>query len=162
MNTPTTRSLTLFVFLGLYLSMSGCASIKDSWAGQKMGISPKSGTVLTEPTVVDSATIQFGLESAKLDKTALSTIDSFGQKALEHAPATLIITGYTDITGSEKYNDTLSLRRAVAVKARLDSLSIKDINIKALGQGEQSPIADNKARSGRQKNRRAELTLLKL
>ena len=161
MTMPNTRFFTLALFMFLFLTLSGCASIKDSWLGEKAGMASKSGTAPAEPTLLDSVTIQFALESAKLDKSAIAAIDALGKKAAENAPSSLIIKGFTDVTGSEQYNKKLSIQRAVTVKQHLESLALTGVDIKAIGEGEASPVADNSARSGRQKNRRAEISLLK-
>ncbi len=159
MTMPNSRFFSLVLTLLIIISISGCASIKENL----QGITSKSAVVKSEePTSIETITIQFSLESAVLDQKAKSTLDALSDRALEHAPAQLVITGFTDITGSERYNKKLSIQRAMAVKRYLDSLPLNEIYIVATGQGETSPIADNNVRSGRQQNRRAEIILLKL
>ena len=70
------------------------------------------------------------------------------------------MAGFTDSTGSESHNQTLSERRATSVAAYLSSQGVAQQRIVARGFGEQYPIADNSTAAGREKNRRVELKLI--
>lgn len=66
-----------------------------------------------------------------------------------------IIEGHTDSVGSEKYNISLSQRRAESVKQYLvQNYSIDPSRLEAKGYGESQTIADNETKEGRQMNRR--------
>ncbi len=73
----------------------------------------------------------------------------------------IVVKGYTDSIGSVKYNKKLSFLRADAVKDRLVSLGVKSENIKAVGYGEEDPIASNNTKEGRKENRRVVIELSK-
>ncbi len=66
------------------------------------------------------------------------------------------IIGYTDSRGSAKYNQSISEKRANAVKELLIQKGAPAKNLSSLGRGEESPIADNMLKEGRAKNRRVE------
>ena len=66
----------------------------------------------------------------------------------------IIINTYTDSTGNEDYNQSLSERRAVAVKNYLIKKGVKGKLMKTIGHGEANPIASNATKEGRIKNRR--------
>ena len=72
----------------------------------------------------------------------------------------IIAVGHTDSIGSDKYNNRLSQRRADSVKAYLVSKGIEPNRIYTEGKGEKQPIADNKTREGRAKNRRVEIEVV--
>ena len=65
-----------------------------------------------------------------------------------------IFQGYTDNTGSEKYNQKLSQKRADAVRDYLVAKGIAASRLTAVGYGEANPIMDNKTATGRAFNRR--------
>jgi OmpA-OmpF porin, OOP family len=72
----------------------------------------------------------------------------------------IIAIGHTDGIGSVAYNNKLSLRRAGAVKAYLVSKGIEANRIYTEGKGKSQPIADNKTKEGRAKNRRVEIEVV--
>jgi OOP family OmpA-OmpF porin len=72
----------------------------------------------------------------------------------------IIAVGHTDSVGSDAYNQQLSVRRAEAVKAYLVSKGIEKNRIYTEGKGEKQPVADNKTKEGRTKNRRVEIEVV--
>ena len=72
----------------------------------------------------------------------------------------IIAVGHTDSVGSDSYNQKLSMRRAEAVKAFLVSKGIEKARIYTEGKGEKQPVADNKTKEGRAKNRRVEIEVV--
>jgi outer membrane protein OmpA-like peptidoglycan-associated protein len=81
------------------------------------------------------------------------TIQVFGQPKVT-------IEGHTDSTGSDSYNQMLSQQRAQAVSSVLIRDGVEAVRIDTVGYGESRPVASNATPSGRQLNRRVELTLL--
>ena len=65
------------------------------------------------------------------------------------------VGGHTDSTGSEQYNQQLSMRRAEAVKNALVQQGVNPARIRAVGYGESRPISSNLAM-----NRRVEITII--
>ncbi len=72
----------------------------------------------------------------------------------------IIAVGHTDSIGTDAYNQKLSVRRAEAVKAFLVSQGIEKNRIYTEGKGEKQPVADNKTKEGRAKNRRVEIEVV--
>jgi outer membrane protein OmpA-like peptidoglycan-associated protein len=85
---------------------------------------------------------------------ALGRVSEFLQKNPE---TKLIVEGHTDSVGSDASNESLSQRRADAVKAALLSRGIQSDRIETLGRGEGFPVASNDTQAGRQQNRRVEI-----
>ncbi|RZJ73435.1 MAG: OmpA family protein, partial [Flavobacterium sp.] len=85
---------------------------------------------------------------ATLDKVAKLMIDN---------DAALKLGGYADNKGGYVYNWKLSKARAEAVKAYLVSQGANESRIAATEYGYTKPIASNKSKHGRQKNRRVEV-----
>lgn len=71
--------------------------------------------------------------------------------------ATITITGHTDSSGNEVLNQQLSLARARAVAAHLESRGIAANRLLTIGAGSSLPIADNATRYGRSINRRIDI-----
>ncbi len=72
----------------------------------------------------------------------------------------IVAVGHTDSVGPEAYNQRLSVRRAEAVKAYLVSKGIEANRVYTEGKGEAQPVADNKTKEGRAKNRRVEIEVV--
>jgi len=72
----------------------------------------------------------------------------------------IIAVGHTDSIGTVPYNQRLSVRRAEAVKAFLVSQGIERNRVYTEGKGESQPVADNKTKEGRAKNRRVEIEVV--
>lgn len=72
---------------------------------------------------------------------------------------TIDIVGHTDATGSDKYNQKLSVIRAQEVNKLLTQFGLKsEYKINSVsGKGEKEPMATNKTKAGRTLNRRVEL-----
>ncbi|MCP5076090.1 MAG: OmpA family protein [Rhodobacteraceae bacterium] len=80
------------------------------------------------------------------------------EKFFRNAKATsFIIYGHTDNRASDAYNMTLSKRRANAVAAIARRSGSR---AQTHGYGERMPVASNRTRAGRARNRRVEITCL--
>ena len=72
----------------------------------------------------------------------------------------VIAIGHTDSIGTDAYNQKLSVRRAEAVKKYLSSKGVEGNRIYTEGKGEKQPVASNKTKEGRAKNRRTEIEVI--
>lgn len=70
------------------------------------------------------------------------------------------ISGHTDTTGSDEYNQELSVKRAQSVVHFLVDAGIPAERLEAKGYGASRPVAKNDTEEGRAKNRRTELKIL--
>jgi outer membrane protein OmpA-like peptidoglycan-associated protein len=70
------------------------------------------------------------------------------------------ISGYTDSSGGDSYNQSLSERRADSVGNYFKSHSVVPGRVVTKGFGERNPVADNSTAAGREQNRRVELRLV--
>lgn len=71
----------------------------------------------------------------------------------------LVIHGHTDNTGSDAINNPLSQNRATSVKNYLAAQGLAAGRMTAKGYGSTSPVADNTTATGREQNRRVEITV---
>jgi len=103
--------------------------------------------------------VMFDTNSDVLHAGAVNRLDPL-IAYLHSNPATLVrIEGHTDSTGSAERNTTLSLGRAEAVKRSLQANGTVANTITTVGYGQEKPIASNATISGREQNRRVEITL---
>lgn len=106
--------------------------------------------------------VTFTLGSSTLSDEARATLDSVASGLSGQQSGYLIeIQGFTDSTGSENTNVTLSQRRAEAVLRYLVSKGVPLHRLNIVGLGEANPAADNNTRDGRAQNRRVEVRVLR-
>ncbi len=70
------------------------------------------------------------------------------------------VEGHTDSDGSAQYNRDLSNRRADAVASYLSSQRVDPRRLGVRGFGESRPIATNRTRAGKARNRRVEVRIV--
>lgn len=116
--------------------------------------------LITEGRLTTNA-ILFESGSATLKSESYPTIREIA-KVLEENPTVRIkIIGHTDSDGPESGNDTLSRKRADAVKAAMQrAYGINSARIQTDGMGERQPIASNTSQQGKAQNRRVEFIKL--
>ncbi|MEZ4331262.1 MAG: OmpA family protein [Myxococcota bacterium] len=69
------------------------------------------------------------------------------------------IEGHTDATGAAGFNQRLSEARARAVRDQLEQAGVAAARLESAGAGEAEPIAPNRTKAGRERNRRIEVTV---
>jgi outer membrane protein OmpA-like peptidoglycan-associated protein len=101
--------------------------------------------------------ILFDTGSDGIKPEGVGELAKMGDILAKYADDRVRIEGHTDSSGDAKHNQTLSEKRAAAVKTILVSRGVKDTQISIVGFGETKPVADNATSDGRAKNRRVEL-----
>ena len=103
--------------------------------------------------------IHFDHNMANIKEQFHPVLDEVAQILREKTPvAIVVLAGHTDNTGTETYNDGLSLRRAKAVESYLTvERGIPPNRLVVKAYGESAPIATNDTAEGRAKNRRVEI-----
>ena len=120
---------------------------------------PPSPTPVSEKVTM-AADAHFDFDKAVLKPEGKAKLDDLVGKLKAVNLEVIIAIGHTDSIGSVAYNKKLSLRRSDAVKAYLVSKGIEANRIYTEGKGESQPIADNKTKEGRAKNRRVEIEVV--
>jgi len=100
---------------------------------------------------VDSYTIQPQFQQTLTE--VARTLSSYNQTYVD-------VLGHTDSTGSDAYNQTLSVNRAQAVANYLTSRGVASARLGVRGFGESAPIASNDSEMGRAQNRRVEIKVV--
>ena len=101
----------------------------------------------------------FATGKSELKSGATVNLDRLTTFMNEYPKRTAAIEGYTDSMGSDEMNQSLSQRRADAVKGYLVGRGVSSDRLSASGRGENSPVADNESAAGRQQNRRVEVVI---
>lgn len=101
----------------------------------------------------------FDPNSTRLKPGAIRNLALAAQVLTEYAQTQITIHGHTDDTGEAKYNQWLSVRRALSVTDQLLKAGVATRRIAVVGFGENSPLVPNTTADGRARNRRIELYL---
>ncbi len=102
----------------------------------------------------------FDFDKAVLKPEGKAKLDDLVGKVKGINLEVVIAVGHTDSTGTDAYNQKLSVKRSEAVKAYLVSKGIEKNRVYTEGKGEKQPVADNKTKEGRAKNRRVEIEVV--
>jgi outer membrane protein OmpA-like peptidoglycan-associated protein len=114
---------------------------------------------IIEKVNYEARNVMFESSSSKLTSSSYGALNDLIVLLKKNPELHLTIEGFTDNTGGEKYNLSLSQRRADRVKNYLVGKGIATERIKAIGYGTARPISDNKSKEGKSMNRRVEFKL---
>jgi outer membrane protein OmpA-like peptidoglycan-associated protein len=103
--------------------------------------------------------VSFDFDSAAIKPSFQPSLTKLANVLAKYDRNRVTVVGHTDSTGSDAYNQGLSVRRAEAVVAELASRGVPREMMNAEGRGESQPRADNSTEAGRQLNRRVEILI---
>ncbi len=109
-----------------------------------------------EPRKAFVLDVKFATGKATLTPDSYERLDSVVEYMVHKKEARIEISGHTDTTGKKAANKKLSQQRADAVRDYLVSKGVDADRVKAVGYGDEKPIAPNDTAEGRLKNRRIE------
>ncbi|MEY4561859.1 MAG: hypothetical protein RLZZ618_1136 [Pseudomonadota bacterium] len=102
----------------------------------------------------------FDVAKSVLKPDAKEKLDDLVSKTKDVNLEVIIAVGHTDSDGSDAYNQKLSVSRAESVKKYLVSKGVEANRVYSEGKGEKQPVADNKTKDGKAKNRRVEIEVV--
>jgi OOP family OmpA-OmpF porin len=120
---------------------------------------PAAAAPVTEKVTL-AADVLFDFDKSIVKPEGKSKLDDLVAKLKAVNLEVVIAIGHTDSIGSDAYNQKLSVRRAEAVKGYLVSKGIPANRVYTEGKGEKQPVASNKTKDGRAKNRRVEIEVV--
>lgn len=106
-----------------------------------------------------SGKILFGFDKSDLTAEARENLNSLTDILNKYPDTDIVIQGHTDNKGTDKYNQDLSERRALAVSNYLITNKIAPRRLSTVGYGETTPKYSNDSDSGRAQNRRVEFLI---
>lgn len=151
-----------FLFMAV-LALTGCQT-----APQK-GLSPAQIAVLKEQgfKLTDegwafglSGKVLFGSDVESLNPASTEIVERIGRALLGAGIERVRIDGHTDASGSQAYNEQLSIRRANSVSKVLIGVGMRQENVQSRGLGSSKPVASNDTVEGRTENRRVAIVVI--
>ena len=104
--------------------------------------------------------ITFATNSSNISADFYQVLDSVALVINEFEKTYVDVYGYTDSTGSDAYNLSLSKARTGSVASYLESQKVVPQRVITRGMGKSQPIASNDTPEGRALNRRVEIVLI--
>ncbi len=103
--------------------------------------------------------ITFDIDRAEIRPRFYRTLNAVATVLNGFPETQVVVTGHTDSTGSDAYNQRLSERRARAVVRYLTAQRVDPGRLEYYGMGERAPVASNSTAAGRAQNRRVEIRI---
>ena len=149
---------------GWFRKLSSGFELRGDSTGIERGLVEfiESGAPVDKTTWFNFDRLTFKTGSAELDMDkSTDQLNNIAEILKAFPLAGLKIGGYTDNTGDEAANMTLSKARAETGMNALTGLGIEKGRLEAEGYGSQHPVADNATEEGRAKNRRIAVRVTK-
>ncbi len=105
----------------------------------------------------DLGTVHFDTDQATLTPEGQATLDKAAAAMSANPSAHLRLEGYTDSTGNDPHNESLSQRRAMTVANYLKAKGIDGKRLTGDGFAAANPVSTNATEAGKADNRRVEL-----
>ena len=145
LNTPTWAAVTGWTFDGVYDYLDKCPNTPQGATVNSVGCWAFEGKVL------------FETNSSQIRSEAYPVLNDVAYILKNNPDIKVEIQGHTDSTGTAKYNQWLSEKRAQNVMQHLVKRGIDPKRLQAKGYGLTQPVASNDTPEGRSRNRRVEL-----
>jgi flagellar motor protein MotB len=122
--------------------------------------------IVLNPTKVGEkmllSNVFYEIDSWQLKKESVIELNNLVTLLSDNKNLVMEIGGYTDSTGSEKYNIVLSEKRALSVVNYLIKMGISADRLRYKGYGNASSLGNNITIEGRKLNRRTEAKIIEL
>lgn len=109
--------------------------------------------------VITLGDVLFDVDRSALKPAGMRMVDQLAEVLKTDPQRTVLVEGFTDSTGADAYNQTLSTERADAVRVALLRQGIASNRVASRGYGKANPVGSNDTAAGRQMNRRVEIVL---
>ncbi len=115
--------------------------------------------VVTAKKIEIKQTVYFDTNKTTIKPVSYSLLNEVAQALKDNPKIEVQVEGHTDSRGRNRRNLRLSQGRAESVRTYLIGQGVASERMTAKGFGEETPIADNRTRSGREQNRRVEFLI---
>lgn len=148
------------------IALNGCPDAdadnvadKDDKCPTTAGPASNNGCPENPLSDLSNLSVSFELAKAIISDNNSTVLNKVLAILNDNASASIVISGHTDNSGAEKFNDKLSMQRAEEVKNYLVKNGIDDSRLNLVGLGEKSPKASNDTSEGRTLNRRVDFSV---
>lgn len=146
----------IFYYVRLTDLKSACGNSK--WPGADID---SVGAIGSGLLISLEGSVLFDFDKFKLKTEARVRLLKVADKIKSMSVSRVVIEGHTDSVGSNAYNQSLSAKRAMAVRDFFKALKgLSGLEISTEGYGESRPLADNESDEGRAKNRRVGIVVI--
>lgn len=104
--------------------------------------------------------VLFEFDSSVLKTESYPVLDDIVREMKKDPAARFVIDGHSSIEGTAQYNQSLSEDRANAVKLYIVNAGVSSKSLSTRGFGASKPTASNDTESGREQNRRVEISVV--
>ncbi len=118
-----------------------------------------SATLSARPAAPKTYLLYFEEGSNQLTPASQEEFERIKGDIRQQAAAEVMVIGHSDRVGSAQSNETLSLRRAEAVRAWLQETGVPGERLEAVGRGEREPLVPTEDEIAEPRNRRVEINL---
>ena len=105
--------------------------------------------------------VLFDFDKYDLKSTAIPILERLVEFMNKNSQVRIKVDGFADSIGSEDYNLRLSIKRAEAVKRYMVLRGVAAVRIVTEGHGEANLVAQDDPKTGNEKNRRVEFSLVR-
>ncbi|WP_413793921.1 MULTISPECIES: OmpA family protein [unclassified Pseudomonas] len=151
------------LFLLATLVLSGCQTAPPKGlTPAQIAVLKQQGFELTDDGWAFglSGKVLFGSDVENLNPASTEIVERIGKALLGAGIERVRVDGHTDASGSQAYNEQLSMRRAASVSKVLTSVGMREENVQLRGLGSSKPVASNDTASGRTENRRVAIVVI--
>jgi outer membrane protein OmpA-like peptidoglycan-associated protein len=135
------------------------AYASSTWAAPANYYAPVDTCSSEVAAALKSGKLNFATSSWEILDDSYATLDKIAKLIKGCNGASVEVGGHTDNTGTAPGNQVLSEQRAKAVVKYLTGAGVSASQLKAVGYGQDKPIADNATAAGKRENRRIEFVV---
>ena len=134
--------------------------MKDTYLESK-GQYDKSVFTESDPVgTVYLMNVEFDIGKSDIKEDSKEQITLIAQSLRNNPAMKIKISGHTDNTGSDEFNEKLSVQRAMSVMNELIRLGIDGKRLSYAGYGKSRPLVPNNSDENRKRNRRTEFEII--
>lgn len=109
------------------------------------------------PPIAHKYTVFFPFDRAQLTPESMKLVDDIKRDLATMPVPEVVVTGHTDLVGSDAYNDELSGRRAEIVRTILVNAGVPIARIDVAARGKREPLVPTRDGVSEPRNRRVEI-----